>query len=366
MLLHKNFINCFLCTRSADRLITLEPDVMDDFTTQLMQKKSDKWEIKRTKRCVSDNHEQLKCATNYKMSYPLYPQEIYSMLQDALEVENKDSIKNSIEWCIINQYVPELSLLLKVFSFYSHSGNKMMILRLIDLCENLDDTLLKQYSHFKHYLAEVTWVKGNISEAIRLFEELYVHNVFLRRRIKNMLKYLVTDTISSRSEAVLLSIIEFAQRLAYNHKDYYVLACIWKCCILSDWFTDQSMAFDMYNQNEGLRKAVVNDLLWVTIIALKNHRTEIVYRILELLIKFDNKAHYNHILEALFDYKVFQRDLRGCAEIAQWSLAQGIELPTCQQEKFVKLLMSYSNKSSDLSAKVKSKQLKPTAYNFKF
>ncbi|KAK4885594.1 hypothetical protein RN001_001865 [Aquatica leii] len=363
--LRKNFTNRWLCVHQ-DRLIPLDLDIMDDFTTQLMQRKSDKWEIKRSNRTLNNTQLQIKSILNDKLtSCKVYSQEINSMLQDALEIENRSSIDSTVEWCIKSNHVPEFSILLQVFSYYSHLANKKMILKLIGLCQVLDITILKQYSNFQHYLAEVTWIKGNINEAIMLFEEIYVNNVFLRRRIKNMLKHLVTDSVTNRSEAVLLSIIDFAKRLAENYKDFYILACIWRCCILSNWFSDQCIAINLFEQIEGLRKAVMNDLLYITIIALKSHRIEIVYNILELLIKSGNKAHYKNILVALFDYKIHQRDLQGCAEIAQWSFAQGIELPCFQQEKFVTLLVSHSsNISVDLNVKRKVQKLPD--YNFKF
>ncbi|KAF5294431.1 hypothetical protein FQA39_LY13416 [Lamprigera yunnana] len=358
-----NLSKYFLC--SHNRLITLEPDVLDNFTTQLMQRKSDKWVLKKITGNANCKQQPAKLVPNQKVQLnTVNLEKLDNILQEALENDDEKCIRNAVYWCIANKKIPNLSVLIQILSLYSHAGDKDIVIKLVKLCEVLDTEILKQYSNFKHYLAEAIWVKGNIKDSINLFESLYVSNPSLRRIIRNMLKYLIKDGVANRSEAVLLNIIEFAQRLIENYNDFYILCCIWKCCIVSEWFTDQSIAINMLDQNPILRKKILNDLLFVTNWALQNHHTEIVYKILEVLLKYEHKACYAQIVEALFDYRVYQRDVRGCKEIFSWCTLHNVELSMFQQQKYATLVVSTA---SNLEINVDIKLApKPPDYNFKF
>lgn len=52
-----------------------------------------------------------------------------------------------------------------------------------------------------------------------------------------MLKNLIENVLCNKSEAGLINIIQFSERLIEEYNDYYPLGCIWQICFLSPWFT---------------------------------------------------------------------------------------------------------------------------------
>ncbi|KAK5647425.1 hypothetical protein RI129_002317 [Pyrocoelia pectoralis] len=353
-------MNKYFCNHQ-ENILTLDSDTLDTFTTQLMQRKCNKWETDRIKQNSKLEPIQIKFQMNKKVAIDLT--NVDNILCDALEADNEDCITNVIEECIKFRTVPDMSNFLQILSYFARRGDKVTILKLIELSKLFDDTILLRYSYFKHYIAEVTWTKGNINEAIILFEEVYSSNIYLRRRIRSMLNNLVSDSIRGRSEAVLFLMLNFAKRLGNNYRDYYTLACIWRNCILSEWFTDQSIALDLLENDEKLRKTVMNHIPIVVHIALREHQIDLAYRILEVLMKCESKIQYAKIVEILFDYRVRQQDLQGCTKIIQWCAIHGINLPMFQQEQYINLLCTSNNNEVPDN---RGKSHKASTYHFKF
>lgn len=359
----------FLTTKSIDKyycnhqqnILTLDSDTLDNFISQLTQRTCNKWEADRIKRKPKVELIQTKFQMNKKVD--IYLTNVDSLLCDALEADNRNCIINVIEECIKFQIVPIMSNFLQILSYFARRGDKVTILKLIELSKLLDDTILVQHSYFKHYIAEVTWAKGNINEAIILFEEVYSSNMYLRREIKSMWSNLVSDSIRGRSEAVLFLLLNFAKRLANNYRDYYLLAVIWKNCMLSEWFTDQTIALDLLENNKNLRKNLLHHIPVIVHIALKEHQTDLVYRILEVIMRCESKIEYAQIVKMLFDYRVRQQDLQGCTKIVQWCEIHTINLPMFQQEQYIKLLCKSNNNEVPHT---RGKIHKASTYHFKF
>lgn len=303
---YNKIINKYLLSSDVNQALTLDEGAVDEFTTQLMHKKWNKWETKRIKRKSNSSQEfQYKTQVNEtKINIHLLDvSELDILIKDTLESNNVTYLQDIIVECLALKRLPTLIILLKVFAFYSQCGDKETLLKLIELYNKTHPITSKENSEFMHYIAEAVWVKGNVTEALLIFEDIYRSNLYLRRRIKLMLRHLIADSISKQSEVVLVLIINFSKRLAKDYKDYYFLANIWQMCFLSEWFTDQCIALDLLKENEGLCKILLNQIPVVVAVALRNHKTEIVHKLLEVLLNYKHLYQSGQILESLFDYR---------------------------------------------------------------
>lgn len=283
-----------------EKAITFD-DTLEEFTSQLTQKKANKWNIQKViEKSVNDylptNTEKNNCK-NYTI------EEINLLFQDCIQIGDNSELMDLIKQCIEHRKCPSLSNLIHVLTLCAQNGDKETIIQLTELCREFHPDVTRANSYFRHYLAEAIWVKGNISDSLKIFKEVYSENAFLRRRIRLVFKYLVQDIISTRSEAALINIVKFAEELLQNYKDFFPLACVWQSCFLSEWFTDQCLALQLLKTNEGLFKAVINRIPYVVSISLSSHRTDVVYRLLELLLKYEMKMQYAGVLSVLLDYQ---------------------------------------------------------------
>lgn len=345
------------------KMLSIEVDSMDNFTTQLIQKKVDKWSALKSVSKVTHAIKMEEDSSNDKLQ--LSSDQINTFFQEFIELNDSSKVLDLIQQCISLEICPSLSNLLYALSVCSQCGNVDTIKKIHDLCKKTNPSILEPHSDFKHYIAEAIWIKGNIHEALILFKEVYQHNTLLRRRVRLMWKNLIVDIVASRSKAVLISIIHFAEHLAKEYKDYFPLACVWQICFLSEWYSDQCEALDLLKKHEELRRNVISRISYVVAISLQNHRTDVVYRLLETLLKFEMKAQYSGVLLSLLDYQIHQKDLRRCLEIIQWSVQNEVQLLPNHHKKFLKLFIT-GEEHKVLLKKFKPVTLPKTVTDYKF
>lgn len=276
--IHKNIEN---------RSVVLEVDAIDDFTTQLLQKQSSKWENLQAK--SKELYQQRKNIFNPK-------NETNKSWDDAVEQKNVKDILELIRIYVENGVTVPIKNINIATQILAENGESEGILQLQRLCGEV-------YPEFEVHLAEAYWNQGDVTKSLNLFADIYKKSKILQRQINTTLKYLFLNIIRNRSEAVLLTVIKFCKDLHKNHQDLFLLAVVWQTCFLSEWFTDQNISFDLIEENVDLRKIVLLRMPFLASVALNNHQTEVVYRLLEFLLKHELKTEYSNILQCLFDYK---------------------------------------------------------------
>ncbi|RZC38690.1 uncharacterized protein BDFB_006587 [Asbolus verrucosus] len=342
-----------------------EVDVMDDFTSQLMQRKIDKWDLQKRKNdaLIENVKVEEKEAQEVKIE-GLGNEQLAFLLQDAMDNDDRELVVNLINLCVEHNRAPPFNILVNILSMCSQNGDKDSVYRIQKLCKDHYAGASKQNSDFQHFVAEAIWVKGDVSKALEIFEGIYRDNAYLRRRIRLMLKYLIADLVSNRSEAALWNIIKFSQRILADFQDFFPLTCVWQACFLSEWFTDQCTALELLEKNNGLCKYVVNRIPYVVFVSLKSHRTEVVYRLLEILLKYKMKQQYSSVVGSLLDYQFRYGDFQSCAEIIRWTIENDVALPSNQNIKMINLLLNEKMKTP--LAPLQPKRDDKPKYNLKF
>lgn len=351
--------------------ISEEKDVLDDFTSQLMEHKSSKWENRKIiaqKRAKEKQFGSKVLSATRELNVEndircLSVDEVNLLFKRAIDFDDRLTVLELAKECVKYEKIPSLIILLQVLPVCSQSGDKDTIVDLVQLCEKLRPEILQENSHFEHYLAEAIWVKGNIIKSLQIFEKVYRENIYLRRRIRCILKYLILDSVTNHSEATLVNIIRFSNRLFEEYKDPFALAHIWELCFLSQWFSDQQLALELLEQNDGLCNAVVGRIPYVVKISLKHHRTEVIYRLTEMLLKFKLESELAHVLLTLVDYWIKRGDLRRCNEVIKWSIKNNIDVPTLTNN--TKIMELFKSSSENEQKSEPSSQKRPqTEYKF--
>lgn len=292
-------------TRIFPRLLSTryEIDTMDTFTSQLIERQIKKWDLRRQQsEGTLCNTAATNCITNLKIE-EITKYQLDDMFQTAIDEENAKSLIHLTTFCVKTNKLPPFSIVNNAVSICSKFGEKDVIHALEKLCYIHYPDFLKENSNFQHFLAEAVWVRGDTTKAIDLFEKIYRKNPYLRRKIRAMLKNLITDLVKNRSEAALWNVINFSERILNDFHDFVPLTCVWQACFLSEWFTDQCIALELVERNNGLCTAVINRIPYVVFISLKCHRTEAVYRLLEVLLKYKMDVQCGNVLSSLLSYQ---------------------------------------------------------------
>lgn len=282
------------------RTVILEIDAIDDFTTQLLQRQNSKWENLQAK--SKELCKQQKNMPNVSIAQKEVTNKADSWVV-AVEQKNVNYVLDLVEFCVRNNTVPPKHLTSAAVQILAENGKHVAILQIKRLCETHCPELLRLNANFDVHLAEAFWNHGDVNKSLTLFTDIYTRSKALQRQVNTTLKYLFLNIIKNRGEAVLLAVIKFCESLHKNHQDVFLLALVWQMCFLSEWFSDQNVAFDLIEQNTELRKVVLLRVPFLASLALNNHQTDLVYRLLEFLLKHELKIEYSSVLQCLFDYK---------------------------------------------------------------
>ncbi|KAL3286789.1 hypothetical protein HHI36_001283 [Cryptolaemus montrouzieri] len=258
-------------------------DAFDNFTTELLQKKMNSWDIKKKKvkllRCSSPEK-----FDNIDMSI-MNKSQLNEIFTKALDECNDSGTIKLTKNCIKYEICPSEDILLRAMFVCAQNGEVNLIQNLKQLCETVKINFSANFD-FCLYEAHAIWMKGNIIKALEVFEKLYMINPFLRRNIKLLLKKLICDGAKKNSEVVLLHIIKFSENIILKYKDFFPMICVWEVCFMSEWFSDQQMALELLRRNRRLCEVLGPRLPYILALCLKSHQTEAIYRLLEILLSF--------------------------------------------------------------------------------
>lgn len=285
---HKNVEN---------RNVVLETNTLDNFTTQLLQKQSSKWEKIQAK-----SKEFSKYQENVTRPFARRNME-KNVWTDVIDKKDIRNILDFLRFCVENNTAPPKEVISPLTQCLAEGGKSEAIIQIKGLCEVYYPELLRLNANFDIYLAEALWNQGDLKKSLILFADLYEKSNTFQTQIKSILKYLFLNVIKSRGEAALLIIIKFCEDLHKRHKDLFLLCVVWQMCFLSEWFSDQNIAFELMEKNEVLRKVVLLRVPFLVVSALNNNQIDVVYRLLQFLIEHDLKTEYSSVLQSLFDYK---------------------------------------------------------------
>ncbi|XP_050305486.1 uncharacterized protein LOC126742743 isoform X1 [Anthonomus grandis grandis] len=342
-----------------------ESETLDQFTTQMMERKSGIWERRKllARKKIQSNQTVIETPLADNLLAQLSSDAINDLFYNELNHEDHPKVVQLIKQCVKCNKIPSVSLLLRALTICASSGDKDSIREVAELCGRIRPDILVENCNFEHYDAQAIWIKGNVVKALEMFGKVYRENVYLRRYIRSIIKHLISLSMDTHSEAMIVNVLNFSDELILEYNDYFILASLWQSCILSKWFTDQQFALDLLLKYAKLKDVISDKIVVVVEVCLRHHQTEVVYRLTEVLLQLNCRNDIGKVLVALLDYSFRQTDFRQCKEIILWAVEHDIEMPTVFRNK--KLVQLFSRDIKNVTVKSDMKQTKPVP-DYKF
>lgn len=230
------------------------------------------------------------------------------LLISALFDEKKKNFYAIIDQCIHFKKGPSERVALDVLAYLSDRGDLVYTNFFIELCSHTLPSVYKENVQFDHLRAKCMWKQGNADGGLRLLACVYVKATALKESqtlvlIRKIFQEIVEETVGNKSEAVLVAVTSVATDLSESFNEHQVLAYVWKSCFLSGWFCDQQQAVFLFEEHASIRAIVGDSVSMTAYKLLQNHNTDAVYRLIELLLKFDMKNECKICLGFLFEYQ---------------------------------------------------------------
>ncbi|XP_023937009.1 uncharacterized protein LOC112045154 [Bicyclus anynana] len=287
--------------------------------------------------------------------------ELDNLLQELITKNRDKQLTKFVYQCLDKRKRMGVNMLKKLFRYYSISGRVDIVEALQKYCFKEDFNLYTRNGEFTHYIAKAQCMKGNSQQGLSVLKEAYIKYEKLRSFYRVIFRELINDTVSNRSEASMVIFKKYVLEFSEAWNDHYPLICYWHVCWSSNWFSDQVTSNELMEKSKVLQDIVRDKATTFSINILREYNEDAVVRLLQSLLKYAMMEEYAKVLEILFDYKLRNKDMRGCTEILKNCDSLGISLPADQQGRYIRMLI-YKDYSDP---KPEDKPKKPTLKNFK-
>ncbi|XP_075981457.1 uncharacterized protein LOC142980062 [Anticarsia gemmatalis] len=331
---------------------------MDAFTSELIERHKNKFH--RHDVLLSELSVQHCTTTESKYNVTeLTNVQMDNMFTDLLSKNKDKQVQDLILECQNYRKFITNESLKKLFRHYGNGGKPEMVVMLQTFIATIDPISYKRNGEFLHHLARAQCMKGNSEKGLSLLKSIYIKYTGYRSFYRLIFRDLIQDSVLNRSEASLMVfkkyVIEFSEELS----EHYPLVCFWHICWASSWFSDQMLSNDLLEMSEVLQEIVRDKATAFSIMALKDFNEDAVVRLLQTLLKYDMMIEYAAVLQVLFNYKLKNRDIRGCTEIIRNCEVLGIVLPSNQQGRYITMLIE------DKKRRPEEPSRKPSLKDFK-
>ncbi|KAL5278963.1 hypothetical protein ACFFRR_003533 [Megaselia abdita] len=283
-----------------------------------------------------------------------------NLLLATMEIKNKLDFLYLIRQCIQWRKLPSDETLIESLKYLSFIGETELIGKLDEACKQENSKVVSTYVGLAPFKSMSNWRNGQSEKAIKILMDGYESNKTEagKRMLRTAFKVISEETLSSKSEAVLVTLMKNAVKIYDQHKDIFGLACIWRNCFVSDWFSDQKSAEGLFNKYTELQQFIAKKAPIICSSFLRQHKTDAVHRLIELFLKIEDSNSCAICLGQLFDYQYLRHDLRACAEIVRSCKELDITLTADQNEKFLALFLN--------QPVMKPKKPRPHKFEYKF
>ncbi|XP_052838720.1 uncharacterized protein LOC128254002 [Drosophila gunungcola] len=290
-----------------------------------------------------------------------------NLLMATLEIKNKLDFLYLIRQCIRCNLLPSNEVFVSCLKYLSAQRKLHQLEALADTCRQLEHPFSQTYADLAPFRAIALWNNGNADVALMTLHRGYGLSMTSeegRKMARTAFRTISEETLAQKSEAVLVSLLEVARAIHREHKDIFVVACVWKQCFASDWFCDQKSAGELFEHYKELQELVERRASPLCSSFLGRNNVDAVHRLIEVFLQHQQRSACSSCLSLLFNYQYLRKDLRACAEIVKSCSELEMPLNELQNEQFLSLFLDQSEPLDSSGAASKYKA--PKSFQYKF
>ncbi|XP_017125386.1 uncharacterized protein LOC108144786 [Drosophila elegans] len=290
-----------------------------------------------------------------------------NLLMATLEIKNKLDFLYLIRQCIRCNLLPSNEVFVSCLKYLSAQRKLHQLEALADTCRQLEHPFSQTYADLAPFRAIALWNNGNADVALMTLHRGYGLSMSSeegRKMARTAFRTISEETLAQKSEAVLVSLLEVARAIHREHKDIFVVACVWKQCFASDWFCDQKSAGELFEHYKELQELVERRASPLCSSFLGRNNVDAVHRLIEVFLQHQQRSACSSCLSLLFNYQYLRKDLRACAEIVKSCSELEMPLNELQNEQFLSLFLDQSEPLDSSGAASKYKA--PKSFQYKF
>lgn len=306
-------------------------DVLDSFTTELLRKVGDdgKLQIESAPKRLEVDEEMVSLIeklTTHKSdrSLPfehsmdireLSAGEVDGYVTVTIDADDRRTFNGIAEQFHQFKMLPRNDLVVRSLQYMCDDTNDSMvpIIRLIDVCREKNIQFYATDMKFAPFLAQYLWTADKFDAALSVLRQTYcTDNDAIKGIVLQNFQCLLRDAIANREEQALEKIETFATEIFRKRQDSRLMLYVFNDCFLSTWFSDRTIAVQLFRLWEPLRTSFCKNADRFVYERLQQRDVDTVQRLIELCLEFKLMDECRVCLFMLFDY---QCKCRRCVDV---------------------------------------------------
>lgn len=253
-------------------------DTIDSFTNNLVDRKTLKWEVNRDKIektsmlppiskqfsiAAKQIVRQIASLNSAKLGIDfanLSQDHIDQLVRSAIFEDNQSYVHEMIDECRHHSKLPSDRVVQELCLYLV----KHLDLNTLKMLIKIDEVLAKKYGC---YVGLCLWKLGNYQAGLELLRSKFNEATDSQAAtIRSVFELIVSETVEQKSEAILVALTRTAVCLFEKHGDLFVLSQLWRCSFQSNWYSDQQLADQLFDQYEEVRQAVADKYVYIYIV----------------------------------------------------------------------------------------------------
>nr|XP_053648824.1 uncharacterized protein LOC128699986 [Cherax quadricarinatus]XP_053648826.1 uncharacterized protein LOC128699986 [Cherax quadricarinatus]XP_053648827.1 uncharacterized protein LOC128699986 [Cherax quadricarinatus]XP_053648828.1 uncharacterized protein LOC128699986 [Cherax quadricarinatus]XP_053648829.1 uncharacterized protein LOC128699986 [Cherax quadricarinatus] len=295
------------------------------------------------------------------------------LLNDLVRSAQQTKELKEVENCVRENIQPPFAVLQRLCARTSKSNQVGVIHKLQELAQEMYPEESVQHMGFKYYLASALCYAGDVKGSLEQLSQLYFSHPRGLKKVKDTTTFVIYHVLSSNNEEHEQLVLKFVNNLAEELGWLAPALSLWSISFSSSLYRLQMMSEELLEKHPGLIKMLQRKLDGMVQRATWDGDTDLLYRILQLMLHFQLSKSYSPVTSILLKLQCDMGNLSGAEETIKFARHMDVQLTASAVQRFLALL-NYHKRPAPLfllSLKyghppAKPSISKPPKYTYKF
>lgn len=232
-------------------------------------------------------------------------EEIDDCISIVIDCNDKKTFNELFDQIIKLRRLPSDSIILRILCYICDDSATSMdnVMQLVDVCKEKNMELYARNMEFAPFLAQYLWKMERFDDALSTLVEIYpTTDESVKSCVLRNFRQIIFDAIRNQDEETVYKLVQSAKKIFEKRKSPTILVYVWADCFYSALFSNQTIANDIFEEYEIVRKIVSTDVGWIVLSLVQQHNIDGLQRLIEQCLKFQMKDECGTCMRALFDY----------------------------------------------------------------
>ncbi|XP_069164535.1 uncharacterized protein [Procambarus clarkii] len=287
-------------------------------------------------------------ATNPAHQPRTLPCKHLSLLCDLVNSARQIKELEDVNYYVRRNIQPPFAVLHKLCAWASKSSQVGVIHKLQEFTRKSYPEEYVLHLGFKYYLASAMCYEGDVEGSLEELFQLYLHHPQGHKKIRDTTTFIIYQVLRSNNEEHEQLVLKFVNNVGVEARQLGPALSLWSVGFSSSHYRHQVISEELLERHPGLVNMLWRKLDGMVQRAAWDGDEELLYRILQLMLRFQLSEYYAITASALLKLQCDTGNLRGADETIKFAQHMEVRLTPSALQRFLALL-NYHKRPAPLS-----------------